>query len=281
MPTIAEEISRALRLGKDKGVLAVDLRLLIRANEGFKDQMDVFLHRDEEMKDLALFRAQVERLLSGEPVELILGEAEFLGHRLKVTRDTLIPRGETEELVALLTQIAPRYWDARNFLVCCDIGTGSGAIAIALKAQFPNWVVSGTDISQAALEVAKENIENEGLPIRLFQGDALEPLIRENIAADIIVSNPPYVLSPEDAQPSVRDYEPSSALYFNPDDNVYEKVIRDVRKVKKGALLLAFEIDPGLKDYLDGLMSRYLSDYECTYKEDLNGFLRFLFIYLR
>ena len=281
MPTIGEEISRALLLGKGKGVLAVDLRLLIRSNEGFKDQMDVFLHRDEEMKDVAIFRSQVERLLAGEPVELILGEAEFLGHRLKVTRDTLIPRGETEELVALLSQIAPRYWDARNFLVCCDIGTGTGAIAIALKSQFPNWVVSGTDISAPALEVAKENIGREGLSIRLFQGDALEPLIRENMAADIIVSNPPYVLSPEEAQPSVRDYEPSSALYFDPEDNVYEKIMRDVCKVKKGPLLLAFEIDPGLKDYLDGLMSRYLSDYESEYKEDLNGFLRFLFIYMR
>ena len=125
MPTIGEEISRALSIGKARGVLAVDLRLLIRANEGFKDQMDVFLHREDEMKEVALFRAQVERLLAGEPVELILGEAEFLGHRLKVTRDTLIPRGETEELVAHISQIVPLRWDARNFLVCCDIGTGS------------------------------------------------------------------------------------------------------------------------------------------------------------
>ena len=281
MPTIGEEISRALAIGKARGVLAVDLRLLIRANEGFKDQMDVFLHREDEMKEVALFRAQVERLLTGEPVELILGEAEFLGHRLRVTRDTLIPRGETEELVAHISQIVPLRWDARNFLVCCDIGTGTGAIAIALKSQFPNWIVSGTDISNPALEVARENIEREGLPIRLFHGDALEPLIRENMVADIIVSNPPYVLSPEEAQPSVRDYEPSSALYFDPEDNLYEKVMRDVRKVKKGPLLLAFEIDPGLKDYLDGLMSRYMSDYESTYREDLNGFLRFLFIYMR
>lgn len=280
MATIGEEIQKALEKGKGKGLLAVDLRMLIRKNEGFKEQIDVFLARDKTMQHVELFHKQVERLLEGEPVEQILGECEFLSHHLKITGDVLIPRSETEELVALISEEVPKYYDPRNYLVCCDIGTGSGAIAIALKSLFPNWLFTATDISEKALKVAKENAENAHLSISFKKGDALDPIIDSNMALDILVSNPPYVMSKDEAQQSVVDYEPAEALFFSYNNNVYEKVFRNLSKVKKGPIFLAFEIDPQLESYLDSLMEKYLTSYQKSYHKDMNGFTRFLLIYV-
>ena len=280
MATIGEEIKWALDKGKDAGILSVDLRLLIRKNENLPSQMDVFLRKNEEMKHVDLFHLQVERLIKGEPVEQILGECEFLNHRLEITQDVLIPRSETEELVALISEHVSKYFDPRNYLVCVDIGTGSGAIAIALKTLFPNWLMTATDISKPVLEVAKRNIAREHLSIQTKEGDALEPIIQSNMAVDILVSNPPYVMSKEEAQESVNLYEPAKALYFDINDNVYEKVFRNVNKVKKGSMFMAFEIDPKLKDYLVSLMKKHLSRYEYSFYEDMNGFTRFLLVYL-
>ena len=99
------------------------------------------------------------------------------------------------------------------------------------------------------------------------------------MALDIIVSNPPYILNKEEVQDSVKDYEPASALYLNKEDSVYEAIFRDYKKVKKGSLLMCFEIGYDLKEYLVGLMERYLTDYEYEFKEDLNGLTRFLFVF--
>ena len=98
---------------------------------------------------------------------------------------------------------------------------------------------------------------------------------------DIIVSNPPYILNHDEVQDSVKDFEPSSALYLDKENSVYEEIFRDVNQVKKGPLFLAFEIGYDLKDYLEGLMKRYLKDYEHEFMEDLDERLRFLFVYLK
>lgn len=281
MPKIFEVYNKALQEGKDAGVLSNDVRILIAQDNGFKEPIDTLFYRDSEMKNLELFEKQFKRLLQGEPVEYIAETASFLEFKLHVDRRVLIPRMETQELVAQISEKISNWFDPRNFLVCADVGTGSGAIAIALKSLFPNWIVSASDISLEALDIAKENAKKYNLPIHFYQGDSLEPYIQERMNVDILVSNPPYILNSEEVQDSVKDYEPASALWLDKENSVYEKIFRDVYKVKKGEMMMFFEIGYDLEDYLLSLMNKYLKDYEYSFEKDLNGLTRFLFVHLR
>jgi len=280
MPTIGEVYNDALRVAKEKDIYSADIRILIAYDEGLNEQIDVIYDRDKEMRNPVIFSEQLKRLANGEPVEYIIKEARFLDRRLYVDKRVLIPRGETEELVANITEKIMDYYDPRNFLVCADIGTGSGAIAIALKDAFPNWVVMASDISKDALEVAKMNFSRTESQIQTYEGDALKPYIDNHVSLDIIVSNPPYILNKEDAQDSVRDYEPGTALWLDKSKSVYESIFRDCHLVKKGSLFMAFEISPDLVGWLEELMAKHLKDYHYEFVDDLNGMKRFLFVNL-
>lgn len=277
--TVFEAYNQALAKGKDHGVLSADVRLLIAHEMGYPEPIDTLFHRDDEFTAISQFELDFPRLLKGEPVEYIIQECKFLDHKLYVDERVLIPRMETQELVATITEEIDDYYDPRNFLVVADIGTGSGCIAVALKSIFKNWLVSASDASAKALEVAKKNFASYAPSIHAYLGKGLEPYIEANMALDIIVSNPPYILNKEEVQDSVKDYEPASALYLDKEDSVYEAIFRDYKKVKKGSLLMCFEIGYDLKDYLVGLMEKYLTDYEYEFKEDLNGLTRFLFVF--
>lgn len=281
MPTIDEAYKEAYALAKPYGVMAMDLRILLMHDEGLREQIDVLFYKEREMKNYELFKEQVQKLIKGEPVEYILGEADFLGNPIKINENVLIPRSETEELVSGISERIDNYYDPRNYLVCADIGTGSGCISIGLRQSFSNWLLVASDISPKALEVAKENFERYNIRAQVLEGDALAPYIENNINLDIIVSNPPYILNKEDAQASVRDYEPASALWLDKEHSVYESIFRDYKKVKKGSLFMAFEISPDLEMWLDDLMKKYLDDYSYEFAKDLNGFTRFLYIFIK
>ncbi len=280
MPTIGEIYYKAIENCKEFGISSADIRLLIAYDENLDQQIDVIYSRDKEMTHPTLFESQYDRLKNGEPVEYIIQEARFLGLKLHVDKRVLIPRGETEELVALVTEKISDYFDPRNYLVCADIGTGSGAITLGLKSAFPHWVMMASDISKDALEVAKGNFAKYKTSVQVVEGDSLAPFIKEMTKIDILVCNPPYIVNENDAQPSVRDYEPGSALWLDKNNSVYEKIFRDIYKVKKGALFMAFEISPDLVEWLTGLMEKYLSRYRYEFVNDLSGDARFLFVYL-
>lgn len=279
MSTVLQVYTKAIEEGKSFGVLSSDLRILISHDMGWAEPIDTLFHKDDEFTTEPIFLEQFERLRKGEPVEYIINEARFLHHRLYVDQRVLIPRMETEELIANLSERIMDYYDPRNWLVCADIGTGSGAIAIALKSMFSNWLITASDVSEDALEVAKKNIADSGLRISTLQGDGLQPFIDANMNLDIIVSNPPYILNKEEVQDSVKNYEPSTALYLDKAHSVYEDIFSKCHKVKKGSLLMCFEIGYDLKEYLTGLMQKYLKDFEYEFIEDLNGLTRFLFVY--
>lgn len=279
MPSILSVYSNAMEQGKDKGVISSDLRTLIAYDNGFASPIDTLYNRDKEMANLPLFERQFARLLQGEPVEYIINEATFLQHKIYVDQNVLIPRGETEELVATLSEKIMDYYDPRNYLVCADIGTGSGAIAVALKHLFPNWIILASDVSEKALDVAKKNFQTYGLRVETLQGKSLDPFIEGNMNLDIIVSNPPYIKNKEDVQESVKKYEPASALYLEEGNNVYIDIFQNYKKVKKGSLLMAFEIGYDLEEDLKGWMKEYLKDYEYEFIDDLNGLRRFLFVF--
>ena len=281
MAKVGEVYNDALKISKDYDISGADIRRLIAYDEGFHEQIDVIFNRDKEMKEENLFYSQLEKLKEGAPVEYIMHEASFLQDKLYVDENVLIPRGETEELVANITERIRNYYDPRNYLVAADIGTGSGAIALKLKQYFPNWMISASDISEKALKVAKSNFDRYNQPIEVLQGDSLEPFLKNNQKLDIIVSNPPYICNKEDAQPSVRDYEPANALWLDKSDSVYEKIFKNAYKVKKHALFMAFEISPDLVDWLTELMNKYLHDFEYEFVDDLNNMKRFLFVFLK
>ncbi len=166
----------------------------------------------------------IARRVSGEPIQYITGECEFYGLPLHVTRDVLIPRPETEHLVENAMQLCERFAKPR----IVDIGTGSGGFAVALATHLRTASITATDISAAAIAVARRNAKRNGVAdrIRFLEGDLLAPVANERF--DMIISNPPYV--PEGDRDSlpveVRAYEPQQALFAGPDGlAVYRRLI--------------------------------------------------------
>lgn len=168
------------------------------------------LHYREAMSaaEAQTFQQQLDRVAAGEPAQYVLGRANFYGRDFHVTSATLIPRQETEELVGWILTAT-----ANTPLRVLDVGTGSGAIAVTLKAERPDWAVTASDLSAAAVAVARTNAQRLAAPITLVTGDLFAPVAGQRF--DVIVSNPPYIDRAEMAvmDASVKHYEPEQALY--------------------------------------------------------------------
>ncbi|MDU0383136.1 peptide chain release factor N(5)-glutamine methyltransferase [Staphylococcus pseudintermedius] len=181
----------------------------------------------------------LSQLLTGMPVQYVVGQSEFYGHQFKVNSDVLIPRPETEEVVHyFLTQLAAAK-------VVADIGVGSGAIAITLKAERPELRVIATDISFQALAVARENAQRLQRDITFLQGNALQPLIDQGVRLDGLISNPPYIGEHERTlmDNSVIQYEPHVALFAAQEGyQVYAAILRDLPHVMQDGAPVVFEI---------------------------------------
>ena len=176
------------------------------------------------------FRAMVARRARREPVQYVMGEADFYGLTLHVTPAVLIPRPETEEVAeaALRRLPTPRDLDGRAPWVL-DVGTGSGALALALQHERPDAAVVAADVSEAALAVARGNAERLGLPVAFVHADALQPAFADGVPPllDLVVSNPPYVPATEGPglEPEVRDHEPALALFVGADPLVFYRAL--------------------------------------------------------
>ncbi|WP_323704223.1 peptide chain release factor N(5)-glutamine methyltransferase [Mammaliicoccus sp. Dog046] len=189
---------------------------------------------------LTQFLKDRERMYKGEPVQYIVGFAEFYGRNFNVTQHVLIPRPETEELVYQTMQSLNS--DSKTV---CDIGTGTGAIAISLKKERPELNVIATDISIDALQIAQQNAKKHEAEIEFLHGRSLEPLIHNNIKVDVLVSNPPYIADEERTEMSstVLDYEPHTALFANDAGlAIYKEILRDLEKVVNTNGIVIFEI---------------------------------------
>jgi len=177
------------------------------------DRVGLYLNFEKPLSEgeLTAYRAMVTRRARHEPLQYILGSQEFCGLEFEVTPDVLIPRYDTETLVE---EAVARMPASRSIL---DIGVGSGCIAVALAKRLPNAMVTGTDISEPALAVARRNALRNGVDVEFLAGSMFEPVGGRRF--DLIVSNPPYIPSAdiEGLQPEVRDYEPRGALDGGPD----------------------------------------------------------------
>ncbi|HEU0175290.1 MAG TPA: peptide chain release factor N(5)-glutamine methyltransferase [Blastocatellia bacterium] len=177
---------------------------------------------------LSKFRAMVNRRAAGEPLQYITGHQEFFGLDFEVTPDVLIPRPETELIVEETIRIVQKYGIARPVIV--DVGAGSGAIAVALARELSAARVIASDISEAALRVARHNAARHGLGDRVgfVASDLLDAFAEEDFA-DFILSNPPYVSEEEmpSLQREVRDWEPRLALTDSNDGlSLYRRLLK-------------------------------------------------------
>jgi len=240
-----------------------------------RDRVWTFANRDADIlpADLAAFRILVARRAAHEPLQYLTGTQDFYGLTLNVTPDTLIPRPETELLVEAVLQwitAHPRLSASR----IVDIGTGTGAIALALAARLPTANITATDISPATLAVARENAERLGLANRVNfilsdLLDELAPQLKQGRPFNIIVSNPPYVPSTDAAtlQPEVVQHEPHTALFAGPTGlDIYQRLIPQARAALSPAGLLALEFGFGQRDPLAELLKgwrnlQFLDDY--------------------
>lgn len=187
------------------------------------------------------FQQDLRRLEKWEPVQYVVGSEEFYGRSFEVTRDTLIPRVETEQLVReILSRLATVGGGSRIL----DIGTGSGAIAVTLACECPEAQVEAWDISAPALAVARRNAVRHQAKIEFRERDILNPeFVRPEY--DLVVSNPPYVLDSERLamRQNVTDYEPEGALYVSDDDPLrFYRAIARLPLLRPGGALW-FEIN--------------------------------------
>lgn len=200
----------------------------------------------------------VKRCAEHEPVEHLTGKTQFFSLELKVTPDCLIPRPETELLAERAIEFL-RKRIGRQYL--CDLCTGCGCIAVVIAKNFAAAEIIATDISDAALKIAAQNVKTHGLTerIKLLCGDLFEPIISELDAAqfDLIVCNPPYVSSAEfeALDKKVKDYEPKTALFAGVDGlDVYRRIAQRVDEFLKpdGALMLeiGYAQGPAVKQLL-------------------------------
>lgn len=264
-----EDFARSLRARLEgmygTGEATAMVRLIFNVMKGWS-ATDMIVNADREISDM--FRNQVgkvmERIERGEPIQYVLGTARFYGMDLKVDSRVLIPRPETEELVDM---IVARFKN-REDLKVLDIGTGSGAIAIALSRNLPFSDVTGIDLSEGALQVARENAADLHARISLIYADIFK-WMPEPDSLDIVVSNPPYIPEEEkrDMETNVLDYEPASAL-FVPDSDplVYYRRIAEVASVGlRVDGIIYFEINPRFAEQIKKMLEeRGYLDVEVT-----------------
>ena len=220
-----------------------------------------------------LFLNALRRLKTNEPIQYVLGKTTFMDLEFKVNSSVLIPRPETEELVKLMLK---ENLDGKEIL---DIGTGSGCIAISLAKNLPNAKVTALDISEEALEVAKENARLNNVNIEFINADIFQ--YKSDKKYDVIVSNPPYVLESEKVlmKKNVLDFEPELALFV--EDNNALNYYKSILKFSSNHLInngfLIFEINENYSNELQ-LICKLIKYNNFRFLYDINQKKRFLFI---
>jgi release factor glutamine methyltransferase len=216
------------------------------------------------------YRTAIARRVRSEPIQYITGEREFYGLHFAVTPDVLIPRPETEHLVeAALEHIPPN----APFQIA-DVGTGSGAIAVALAVARPLVHVTALDISPAALTIAKQNAAAHGVADRIefIEANLLDGFAGQSL--DMVVSNPPYIANAdgETLDAEVRDFEPAIALFAGPTGlEIYERLIPQAAQALRPEGWLLLEIGSGQQLQLEQLLKTWKS---VSFAADLQGIPR-------
>ena len=221
-----------------QGEEAESLSFVYRSLKNLSFTDFVFALQQEVTKEEEVFvKGIFQQLAAHKPAQYIIGHADFFGIRLKVDERVLIPRPETEDLVGLILAE-----NSEESLKVLDIGTGSGAIALALAKNRPAWSVTAADISQDALDVASENAKNQNLQIFLKKSDCFTEISEKY---DIIVSNPPYISREDESEVglNVLYSEPHLALFADEDGlAIYRRIAEDAKDYLKDGGKIYLEI---------------------------------------
>jgi release factor glutamine methyltransferase len=212
--------------------------------------------RDLSAEQHTLYQAAINRRLQLEPIQYITGEQEFYGLRLHVSPSVLIPRPETEHLIEAVLKLLP----VSQPVKLVDIGTGSGAIAIAFAVHLPLAAIIAVDLSLDALAIAEQNAREHNVAerIQFLRSDLLGAVKSHGETFDAIVSNPPYI--PESDRPTlhpqVREHEPAAALFAGETGlDVYRRLIPEALGALKPNGILGLEIGHGQQQSLTQLLA--------------------------
>ncbi|WP_050183371.1 peptide chain release factor N(5)-glutamine methyltransferase [Domibacillus robiginosus] len=237
------------------------------------------LHDPLTQVQSAAFSKMVKHHAEGVPVQHLIGVEEFYGRPFIVNGNVLIPRPETEELVYhTLEKIK-----GRQSPVIVDIGTGSGAIAVTIKAERPDASVYAVDLSAEALQTASENAKALGVDVTFLHGDLAEPLIEQGLLVDVLLSNPPYIPAGERETLStvVVDHEPHMALFGGEDGlDLYRKLAGQLPVVMKPDGLVGVETGAGQTKDVAALFDSAFPNGKTSILYDINKKDRMVFLYV-
>ena len=236
-----------LNIEKEAIILLITEKLKIQ-------KYDLILSLDKEIDSKIV--KEIQLLKQGIPVQYILGYTYFYKSKFFVNKNVLIPRFDTEVLIEEALKIIDGYTNKTTDIV--DIGTGSGCIAITLKQERCNINIDAIDISKEALDVAKENAENNGVDINFINNDLLKNI---NKKYDIIISNPPYIDIEENIDNLVKNNEPHLALY-SPNKGLYhyEQILIQSKNNLKNNGYIIFEIPSNRDDEILQLVNKYYNN---------------------
>jgi len=241
MPTITQAITEGAQRLQAAGVDRERLTAGVLLGHVLDLDRTQLLTRSEQQVEQTRhnhYLALIERRAHGEPLQYLTGHQEFYGLDFIVTPDVLIPRPETEFLIERVLKAVAELKQDSPLIV--DVGTGSGCIAVTLAKQLPGARLIATDVSSAALAVARTNAERHSMLARIqfLEGDLLAPLAKRGVdgCVDLVVSNPPYVTEDcrEVLQREVRDWEPGAALFGGADGMAfYRRLLADTPQILK------------------------------------------------
>lgn len=260
---------KALAAGKEDSAI----KLLMQHATG-KESYDLVANLDETLlpAQVSLFEANVKKYLyENLPIQHLIGYETFFGYDFKVNETVLIPRFETEELVAKVLELYDEHFPDQE-IDLVDVGTGCGAIGITLALEVPSMNVWLTDISEAALDVAQENAKNLGADVHLMQSDMLAGLVKNKKKFDILVSNPPYIPAKEAVDALVYDNEPHLALFGGEDGlYFYREILRDASQILKTSSIIAFEHAHHHRAGMAKLVGKYFPNSKFETIKDMQG----------
>ena len=214
-----------------------------------------------------------KKLLEGYPIQYLIGYVDFYGYKIYVNENVLIPRYETEYLVQKTINYSKKIFNDK--LDILDLGTGIGAISIVLGREL-NSIVTGVDISEDALNVAKKNAIENKVSINFIKSNMLDSVEGKY---DIVVSNPPYIDIDEKIMDSVKKYEPHLALYAK--DNglyFYKNILSNIKPYLKERFIIAFEIGWWQGSLIEKIAQEYFENSNILIEKDLTNRDRYIFI---
>ena len=241
----------------------------MKYNSNDLEYLKKYIHPEDNLEEA------IKRLEKGEPVQYIVGDVDFYGNIIKVNKNVLIPRRETEELVEKTMEYIKKLFSNQDINIL-DIGTGSGCIPITLKKHFPNSTVSAVDISQEALDVAVDNSLSNNVSINFILSNLFE-----NVSGKYhcIISNPPYIKEDEEIMDIVKNNEPHLALYA-PNEGLYfyEEILKEANKYLEDKFIIAFEIGETQGQDILEIAGKYFPTSKLLLEKDLQHLDRFVFI---